>query len=496
MNQGQITEANFFGHPIGLRTLFLTEMWERMSFYGMRALLVLYMTGAVTGFNGGLGFSQVDAQAIYGIYVGMVYFMVVPGGWLADNLLGHQKAVLYGGVVITIGHFTLALPLQQTFFLGLALVVLGTGLLKGNISTIVGELYSGRDDQRDSGFTLFYMSINIGSFLGFLVCGYLGEKVGWHWGFGAAGIGMLLGLIQYVRYRSLLGEAGAEPNAMPEFRRKALSKYSIMVGSAMLLLLLGALLGWVEIEARAFAENFAYFLTVLSGGYFLYLYLFAGLSDEEKRNVLVLFFLFIAAAAFWSGFDQSGGSLNIFARDYTDLAIGGFEMPVSWVQFFNPIFVVIFAPLFAAFWTYLARRNLDPSLPVKFVIGLLLMALSFVVMLFAVGLALEQELVSVRWLLLTYLLHTWGELALSPIGLSAFSRYSPKKYVGQMFGLWFLASAIGGVLAGILGGEALDSGLETISPVFSFMIKYYLVIAAVMLIIAYLMRQREPNQRH
>lgn len=494
MSQDQPTQADFFGHPIGLRTLFLTEMWERMSFYGMRALLVLYMTGAVSQLEGGLGFSQIDAQAIYGIYVGMVYFMVVPGGWLADNLLGHQRAVLWGGIVIAMGHFTLALPMQETFFLGLALVVLGTGLLKGNISTIVGELYSGRDEQRDSGFTLFYMSINIGSFLGFLICGYLGEKIGWHWGFGAAGIGMLLGLFQYIRYRSLLGEAGALPNSMSPARRKKLSKASVLVSLVLLSLVVAGLLGLIELEARAFAENFAYFLTILSGGYFLYLYLFAGLNAGEKRNVLVLFFLFIGAAAFWSGFDQSGGSLNIFARDYTDLDIGGFTMPVSWVQFFNPVFVVIFAPIFAAFWTYLARRNLDPSLPVKFVIGLLFMALSFVVMLFAVGLAMEQELVSVRWLLLTYLLHTWGELALSPIGLSAFSRYSPKKYVGQMFGLWFLASAIGGVLAGLLGGEALDSGLQSITPIFSFMIKYYLVIAAVMLLIAFLMRERRSNQ--
>ena len=494
MSQDQPTQADFFGHPIGLRTLFLTEMWERMSFYGMRALLVLYMTGAVNQLEGGLGFSQIDAQAIYGIYVGMVYFMVVPGGWLADNLLGHQRAVLWGGIVIAMGHFTLALPLQETFFLGLALVVLGTGLLKGNISTIVGELYSGRDEQRDSGFTLFYMSINIGSFLGFLICGYLGEKIGWHWGFGAAGIGMLLGLFQYIRYRSLLGEAGALPNSMSSARRKKLSKASVLVSLVLLSLVVAGLLGLIELEARAFAENFAYFLTILSGGYFLYLYLFAGLNAGEKRNVLVLFFLFVGAAAFWSGFDQSGGSLNIFARDYTDLDIGGFTMPVSWVQFFNPVFVVIFAPIFAAFWTYLARRNLDPSLPVKFVIGLLFMALSFVVMLFAVGLAMEQELVSVRWLLLTYLLHTWGELALSPIGLSAFSRYSPKKYVGQMFGLWFLASAIGGVLAGLLGGKALDSGLQSITPIFSFMIKYYLVIAAVMLLIAFLMRERRSNQ--
>ena len=493
MSQDQKISDEFFGHPVGLRTLFLTEMWERMSFYGMRALLVLYMTGAVGALNGGLGFSQIEAQAIYGLYVGMVYFMVVPGGWLADNLLGHQKAVLYGAIVITLGHFTLALPIQQTFFLGLAFVVLGTGLLKGNISTIVGELYNDRDHQRDSGFTLFYMSINIGSFLGFLICGYLGEKIGWHWGFGAAGLGMLLGLFQFIRYRSLLGEAGAEPNPMPDRKRKKLSKYSIAVGIVTLLIVAAALLGLIEIEARTFAENFAYFLTVLSGAYFFYLFVLAGLSSKEKKNVLMLFFLFIAAAAFWSGFDQSGGSLNIFARDYTDLSVLGFEMPVSWVQFFNPIFVVIFAPLFAAIWAHLARRNLDPSLPVKFVIGLLLMALSFIVMLYAVGLALQQELVSVRWLLLTYLLHTWGELALSPIGLSAFSRYSPKKYVGQMFGLWFLASAIGGVLAGLLGGEALDSGLESITPIFSFMIQYYLVIAVLMLVVAYFLRDRSSS---
>ena len=484
---------DFFGHPLGLRTLFLTEMWERMSFYGMRALLVLYMTGVIDQANGGLGFSQIDAQAIYGIYVGMVYFLVVPGGWLADNLLGHQKAVLYGAIVIMLGHFTLALPLEQTFYLGLCLVALGTGLLKGNISTIVGELYSGNDEQRDAGFTLFYMSINIGSFLGFLICGYLGEKIGWHWGFGAAGLGMALGLLQFAKYRHLLGAAGALPNELADGRRRIFVRGALVVGACVLGLLIIVVFGWVEFDARSFAENFAYFLTVLAGLYFLYLYLFAGLSALEKRNVLILFSLFVAAAAFWSGFDQSGGSLNIFARDYTDLVIGTFEIPVSWVQFFNPIFVVIFAPLFAAFWSHLARRNLDPSLPVKFVFGLLLMALSFVVMLVAVGLALDQEVVSVKWLLLTYLLHTWGELALSPIGLSAFSRYSPKKYVGQMFGLWFLASAIGGVLAGILGGEALGSGLETMTPIFNFMIKYYLGIAAVMLIVAYALRTRKTN---
>ncbi len=201
-------DTAFFGHPIGLRTLFLTEMWERMSYYGMRALLVLYMTGAITGFNPGMGLSALNANAIYGIYVGMVYFMVVPGGWIADNILGHQKAVLIGAIIIAIGHFTLAIPLEQTFFLGLIFVVLGTGLLKGNISTIVGHLYADNDERRDSGYTIFYMSINIGSTLGFLICSYLGEKIGWHYGFGAAGVGMVFGVYQYIKFRHLLGDAG------------------------------------------------------------------------------------------------------------------------------------------------------------------------------------------------------------------------------------------------------------------------------------------------
>ena len=482
------TSNTFFGHPIGLRTLFLTEMWERMSYYGMRALLVLYMTGAVTGFNPGLGWSQVESQAIYGIYSGMVYFMVVPGGWIADNILGHQKAVLIGALIIALGHFTLAIPIEQTFFLGLIFVVLGTGLLKGNISTIVGQLYDGQDDRRDSGYTIFYMSINIGSTLGFLICSYLGEKIGWHWGFGAAGIGMTFGVIQYIKHRHLLGDAGMHPNEMPDEKRKKFTNYLKVSLVAMFLVIGAGLFGFIVIDPRFFAEQFAYFLTIVAGLYFIYLFLFAGLNASERKNLILLFLLFIGAAAFWSGFDQSAGSLNIFARDYTDLSVAGYKIPVGWLQFANPIIVVLFAPIFAGFWAQLARKNLDPSLPFKFAIGLLFMALSFFIMIIAVNLAIESSPVGMQWLLLTYLFQTWGELALSPIGLSAFSRYGPKRYMGQMFGLWFLASAIGGVLAGLLGGEALDGGLETISPVFEFMIQYYLVIAAALIALSFVIK--------
>ena len=490
------TTANegFFGHPIGLKTLFLTEMWERMSYYGMRALLVLYMTGALTGFNPGLGWSSIEAQAIYGIYVGMVYFMVIPGGWLADNILGHQKAVLYGAIIIALGHFTLALPLEQTFFLGLIFVVLGTGLLKGNISSIVGKLYKDEDDRRESGYTIFYMAINIGSTLGFLVCSYLGEKIGWHWGFGAAGFGMAFGVIQFIRSRNLLGTAGAEPNALDEVKRSKLvfrTKISLVL---MVLVILGGLFGIYTVDARAFAEGFYYFLCFVAGTYFLYLYFFAGLNSSEKKNLVLLSLLFIGAAAFWSGFDQSASSLSIFARDYTDLSVSGYIIPIGWLQFANPIFVVIFAPIFAGTWMHLARKNLNPSLPIKFALGLVLMAISFMVMLYAVDLAIVSSPVGMRWLIITYLLQTWGELTLSPVGLAAFSKYSPKKYIGQMFGLWFTASAIGGVLAGLLGGDALGSGLDSISPVFGFMVKYYLLIAVGLIVLSFVIKTAKNTQ--
>jgi POT family proton-dependent oligopeptide transporter len=418
----------------------------------------------------------------------MVYFMVVPGGWIADNILGHQKAVLIGALIIALGHFTLAIPIEQTFFLGLIFVVLGTGLLKGNISTIVGQLYEGQDDKRDSGYTIFYMSINIGSTLGFLICSYLGEKIGWHWGFGAAGIGMAFGVIQYIKHRHLLGDAGMHPNEMPDDKRKKLTTYLKVSLVGMFMVIGAGLFGFFTIDPRFFAEQFAYFLTIIAGLYFVYLFLFAGLNAAERKNLILLFLLFVGAAAFWSGFDQSAGSLNIFARDYTDLSIVGYEIPVGWLQFANPVIVVLFAPIFAGIWAQLARKNLDPSLPIKFAIGLLFMALSFLIMIVAVNIALESSPVGMQWLLLTYLFQTWGELALSPIGLSAFSRYGPKRYMGQMFGLWFLASAIGGVLAGLLGGEALDGGLETISPVFEFMIQYYLVIAVALIALSFVIK--------
>jgi len=337
------------------------------------------------------------------------------------------------------------------------------------------------------------MSINIGSTLGFLICSYLGEKIGWHYGFGAAGIGMAFGVYQYIQFRHLLGSAGEFPNDMDESKRAVYIKWTKLSLVLMFAVIGCGLLGLITIEPRVFAENFAYFLTIVAGAYFLYLYSFAGLSASEKKNLLLLFVLFIGAAAFWSGFDQSASSLSIFARDYTDLSVAGFIIPIGWLQFANPIFVVTFAPIFAGIWAHLARINMDPSLPIKFAIGLIFMAISFMVMVYAVQLAMVSAPVGMRWLLLTYLLQTWGELALSPIGLSAFSKYSPKRYMGQMFGLWFLASAIGGVLAGLLGGDATVDGLSSVQPIFTFMIQYYAVIAVLLIAMSFVFKSREKS---
>ena len=391
-------------------------------------------------------------------------------------------------MIITLGHFTLAIPLEQTFILGLVFVALGTGLLKPNISSIVGQLYSQNDTRRDSGFTIFYMSINIGSMLGFAVCGWLGEKVGWHIGFGAAGVGMLFGVTQFILFRHHLGEAGKYPNKIKEETRR---NYIRGLGLVVLLIagvVITGMAGFWAIDPVYFAERFRDFLVIISIIYFIFLLFFAGLSSDEKKNVLMLLLLFIGAAAFWSGFDQSAGSLTIFTRDYVSLTFGSFTAPVSWTQFLNPLFVVMFAPFFAYLWVFLGRRNLDPNMPIKFGIGLILMALGFIVMIFAVKFALVSSPVGVQWLLLTYLLHTFGELTLSPVGLSAFSKYSPKKYLGQMMGIWFLASSLGGVLAGLLGGEATASGLESMSPVFTQLVYYCLGIAAVLIALSFFIK--------
>jgi len=443
-------------HPVALRTLFFTEMWERFSYYGMRAILVLAMVAATQA--GGLGLDRDNANAIYGLYTAGVYLASLPGGWIADRLIGQQRAVWYGGLLIAAGHFTLAVPDNlHTFFVGLVLVALGTGLLKPNISAMVGALYTDEGGRRDAGFSIFYMGINLGAFVGQLLCGFLGEKIGWHWGFGAAGVFMLLGLAYYRATLSRLGGIGAAP-ALPIDAAGALrrSRDRLLLGfaaSALALIVVAALLGWIAIDPVTLSEYTAFGIVTIAAAFLGGVVLFGGLEAQEKRRVGLIAILFVAAAVFWSGFEQAGSSFNLFAQDHTDRRVFGWEMPASWLQATNPLLIIILAPFFAALWVHLGRRNLNPSVPAKFALGLIQLAIGFGVLAIAARFVVAGEKVLPTWLLLTYLFHTAGELCLSPVGLSAVTQLAPRRYLGQMMGIWFMAASLGHVIAGLLAGS-------------------------------------------
>lgn len=440
-------------HPRGLYTLFFTEMWERLGYYGMRALLVLFMSAAVA--TGGLGLDDKTAAAIYGLFTCAVYLGALPGGWVADRLLGSQRAVLVGGIIIALGYFTLAVPRVDTFYLGLILVVIGTGLLKPNVSAIVGQLYPEGGARRDAGFTLFYMGINLGATLGPLVCSFLGEKINWRLGFAAAGVGMVLGLVQFQITRRHLGEAGRQPVPRQTGATRDWGIVAAAVGCIALLYLL-VRAGVLQIDPRMLASYTAYFIIAIAVIYFAALFLFAGLDHTEKRRLGVVAVLFIASAMFWAGFEQAGSSLNIFADRFTQrvFSLGAtFEIPAGWFQMANPIFVITLAPVVAALWLALARRGRDISLPAKFAIGLLLLALGFLVMAGAATVVASGQKALPTWLIATYLFHSLGELCISPVGLSSVTKLAPQRLVGQMMGLWFLATSLGNLIAGLAAGR-------------------------------------------
>jgi len=455
----------WFGHPRGLSTLFFTEMWERFSYYGMRALLVLFMTAPLAVENPGFGFADGQATAIYGLYTFFVYVLSLPGGWVADNLWGGKKAVFVGGCIIALGHFTMAGPLvglpdQPTFFLGLIFVVIGTGLLKPNVSAIVGDLYPEGGARRDAGFSIFYMGINIGAILGPLLCGIVGEGYNWHWGFSLAGFGMLAGLIQYkVGERHLL-DAGrlqtGEAHEVVASREKKF--YLIAAAFAAVVVLVGFLMstGTLGITLEQLAGSLGVVVVVITMAYFAYIIFAGGHTAMEKRRLGVIFWLFILAALFWSGFEQAGSSLNLFARDLTDRTMFGTEIPASTLQLINPLFIVIFAPIFGATWVWLAKRNQNPSIPVKFGLGLLGLAAGFFVLSWGAANATIENPVAPTWLIVTYFLHTCGELCLSPVGLSSMTKLAPKSRVSQMMGIWFVAAALGNLFAGLMAGMIED----------------------------------------
>jgi POT family proton-dependent oligopeptide transporter len=445
----------FFGHPRGLSTLFFTEMWERFSYYGMRALLLLYMTAPLAA--GGLGFDAARGGAIYGLYTSMVYMTTLPGGWVADRLIGRHRAVLYGGILIACGHFSMAFPTLTSFYLGLFLIVVGTGLLKGNVSVIVGSLYGQADVRRDAGFSIFYMGINIGAFVAPLVCGYLGQRVNWHFGFAAAGVGMVLGLVQYIAGGKYLGTAGlhpapaASPEAAVQLRQRSAIAAAVLV-VILAVLGVGAYAGTIPITAVQIADGAGYFLLILTLAFFGWLFFSGGWTPQERKQLYVIGVLFLAAALFWSVFEQAGSTLNLFADRDTNNVVFGYEYPSSWFQSLNSAFIFILAPAFAWLWVRMGRAGKEPSSPAKFAFGLVFVGLGFAILIVAAQLSAHGVKVSPMWLTVTYLLHTIGELTLSPVGLSAMTKLAPARIAGLVMGVWFLATSVGNYIGGRVSG--------------------------------------------
>lgn len=434
-------DRSFFGHPKGLATLFLTELWERFSYYGMRGLLILFMAAPAS--RGGMGFSIVEAGAIYGLYTGMAYLICLPGGWVADRILGARRAVMIGGVIIAFGHFCLALPAKWTFFLGLVFVVIGTGLLKPNVSTMVGELYAKNDPRRDAAFSIFYMGINLGAFIAPLACSYLGENIDWHYGFGLAGIGMTVGVIQFFFGQKNLGSAGRAPASTPADWR-----HFRWYGLGLLALVL--IVGWLAMQGvisiQALSSGFGLILTATVVIVFAGLLIFGTWTPVERGRIVAIVILFAAAALFWSIYEQAGSTLNLFAERNTDRALSWMSkpFPAGWFQSLPALYVILLAPVFAWIWVKLGSRN--PAAPAKFAIGLLLGGLSLVVL---VPIAARTG-VSPGWLALTYLLQTLGELCLSPVGLSAMTKLAPQRIAGLVMGIWFVALSVGDYISGRL----------------------------------------------
>lgn len=460
-----IENATFMGHPRGLATLFFTEMWERFSYYGGRALLMLFMTYAIT--EGGMGLTETKAGAIYGLYTGAVYLLCLPGGWVADRLIGQQNAVYYGGILISLGNFMLAVPSEAMFYLGLVVIVLGTGLLKPNVSAIVGQIY--KDDtgaRRDAGFSIFYMGINLGAFIAPLIAGTVGENYSWRMGFAVAGAAMLLGVIQYKLTSKYLGDAGLRPyHTTTETRR--LEWYGVWAGLGLLALAIVLIAtGIWQPNIVGLATNVGVIIVSIAVFFFGSVLLFGKLAAVEKKRVAVIAIFFLAAAMFWSGFEQAATTFNLFADRYTDRSLlGGFFRadvhPTTWYQSLNPVFIIILSPVFAWIWVELGKRNLEPSAPLKFSLGLIQLGLGFGIMAAAAGIVVSTGMPAApTWLLLTYLIHTTGELCLSPIGLSAVTKLSPPRYVGQMMGTWFMGASLGNLIAGLIGGHVGGSDIS------------------------------------
>lgn len=448
-----IKRAELFGHPVGLYILFFTEMWERFSYYGMRAILVLYITSSATGDNPGLGWESGEALALYGWYTMLVYVMSIPGGILADKFIGQKKSVLWGGLVLVAGHGILAVEEMWAFYTGLTLIVLGVGGLKPNISTMVGGLYREGDIRRDKGFTIFYIGINIGAAAASLAVGYVGEAIGWHYGFGMAGIGMLLGQVVFMAgQKFLVGVGDAPTKAEKESSDDSLGRLFSKLFKEK-----------VPLITFAIIEIFSLYLiftgTVGYGLLFAFLGLVVGLmmviynelTQIEKDRYVVLLISFLIVIVFWGAFEQAGGLMNIYTQQKVDRTVGGFEIPASVFQSVNAIFIIIFGTIVAGFWAWRKRKGKEASSLFKMAMGTIIMGLGFLFMAKASLEVLNGTEAALIWIILAYLFHTIGELSASPVALSFITKLAPAKYVSIMMGVYFAATGLGNKVAGIIG---------------------------------------------
>jgi POT family proton-dependent oligopeptide transporter len=455
-------EKTFFGHPRGLATLFMTEMWERFSYYGMRALLVYYLVSggadAATGSQGGgLAMTAATTTAIYSVYVSMVYLMAMPGGWFGDRVWGARKTVAIAGFVIMTGHLSLALPGQAMFFVGLLLVAVGSGLLKANISTMVGHLYDGPEDpRRDGGFTLFYIGINLGAFVAPFVVGTVGKEYNWHLGFALAAVGMGIGLAQFLLGTKHLSPKSSQvPNPLSAEERKAVITKAVL-GAAAVAVFYGAV-----VALGAYTLNWVLVPLTLAGliipvAVLVRIKRDKDLNTTEQSRMTAYIWFFVAAAVFWMIYDQGGSTLSLFADSKTADTVFGLGFSATWYQSLNPLFVMALAPVFAWLWLWLARRNQEPNTIVKFAMGLVLVGGSFFVFIVPMNMAGDGTMVSPMWLVSIYMIQTIGELCLSPVGLSVTTKMAPQKYASQMMGVWFLAVTAGDCTTGLLSLAGVD----------------------------------------
>lgn len=537
------TRPQLLGHPVGLFLLFLVEMWERFSYYGMRALLVLYLTspmtgmrkppeGAVAGFNPGPGWSDNDASSLYGWYTGLAYLTPVLGGIIADKLIGTHRSMLAGGLLIMLGHIALAVSGMGTlgqsalgmsvFIGGLAVIVLGTGHFKPSVSVMVGQLYAPGDPRRDGAFSIFYMGINLGAFLCAFVCGTLGEKVGWHWGFGSAAVGMFLGLALYTFlrpvYLSGIGDSPSSPSLTAKSAASGASRWSwsFVGGGLAIAALVGVLFhlgvfGQFQQGMSNFVKDSPKIATALGAALFSAAVLAAASftlkqRPEDRGPVASIFIFMFFNAFFWLAFEQAGSSMTLFTDRYTDTRIGSWEMPTSWFQSVNPAIIFVFAPVFAALWTWLGKRHANPSQPVKIALGLILLGIGFIVLVLGartIGVTdagKSTEAVTAKaavWFLLgAYFFHTIGELCLSPTGLSYVTKAAPVKFVSLLMGIWFVSSFIANLGGGLIAAQteriergeiklpwSLGSGTGSIQADFFFLFVVTSIVAGLIILV-------------